>query len=453
MDLVTHSRVVVARDAAAIWPHVLDAGSWKKSALLVHRAGPVGQVGEWFDGMSTSAPLTVEFRAQVVELVPNRRRTLKLVLPDGTLLGHATHTLEPHGASTTVSYDVTLVVPLPPQARTLDAAARVAMRRDEESANARRFDAELRDLKAIVEGTHRGPVVHEGYVVTPDSIRLYYRSVGRGTDVVLVNGANYARGAFDALASGGRRVVSYDIRGRGMTDSVPPGKLGIATADVADVEVMRRAIGAERLSLIGWSGGALSFFRYAIEHPERVSHLVLLTPVGPRWVPWWDDMRVRAAARADTAAANRIRAQVAAGAYAGDEPRLCRDQAEASLATNWVVTSRRLHAPDVCASPNEWESRYMDFVPRLLDHLGKYDWRSDLARVRARTLVVHGALDNPPLGGSREWAAGIPGARLLVIDGVGHWPHYEKPAETLGALNAFLAGGWPAGATVVPQTP
>ena len=95
----------------------------------------------------------------------------------------------------------------------------------------------------------------------------------------------------------------------------------------------------------------------------------------------------------------------------------------------------------------------MDYVPRLLGQLGKYDWRTDLPRIRARTLVVHGEQDNPPLGGSREWVAGIPAARLLVIPGVGHWPHYEKPAETLRALRVFLGGAWPAGATPEPRAP
>ena len=294
------------------------------------------------------------------------------------------------------------------------------------------------------------PEVREGYAVTPDSVRLYYRVVGTGTETVLMNAANYHQLAFDALAMPHRRIVLYDIRGRGKTDSVPPSKMGIAEFDASDIDVIRKAVGAEQVALVGWSGGALSMFRYAADHPDRVTHLVLLTPVGPRWDPWWEGMRKNAGAKADTAANRALAARVKNGEFAKDEALLCRESAKVDLKANWVVTSRIHLAPDVCDSPNEVPSRYRDFVPRLLAKLGHYDWRSDFAKVTARRLVIHGEFDNPPLEGSREWVAGVPNARLLVIQGVGHWPHYEKPEETLAAIRAFLDGGWPAGAVVVP---
>lgn len=64
--------------------------------------------------------------------------------------------------------------------------------------------------------------------------------------------------------------------------------------------------------------------------------------------------------------------------------------------------------------------------------------------------MIHGARDSIPLDGSREWVAGQPNARLLLVNGAGHWPHYEQPATTLGAIERFLAGEWPAGAEAIP---
>lgn len=294
------------------------------------------------------------------------------------------------------------------------------------------------------------PEVREGYAVTPDSVRLYYRVVGNGPETVIIGAANYFQKSLDALATPTRRLVLYDLRGRGKTDSVPPSKMGIAEFDAADIDVLRKEVGAEKVALIGWSGGALSTFRYAADSPDRVSALVLLTPVGPRWVPWWDDMRKNGASKADTVASSALAARIKAGEFKDNEVALCRESAKVGLKTNWVVTERINLAPDVCDSPNEVPSRYGDFVPRLLAKLGKYDYRADFARVTARRLVIHGEFDNPPLGGSLEWVAGQPEARLLVVKGVGHWPHYEKPDETLAALTAFLDGGWPVGSDVVP---
>jgi pimeloyl-ACP methyl ester carboxylesterase len=52
--------------------------------------------------------------------------------------------------------------------------------------------------------------------------------------------------------------------------------------------------------------------------------------------------------------------------------------------------------------------------------------------------VLHGASDNTPLTGNREWVDGQANARLQVIDGAGHWPHYEQPGVTLDAIISFL---------------
>lgn len=297
------------------------------------------------------------------------------------------------------------------------------------------------------------PEVTEGYATTPDSVKLWYRVVGTGEQTVILNAANYHREIFDALATPTRRVVLYDIRGRGKTDSVPPGKTGILEFDADDIEQIRKAVGADSVALIGWSGGALSMFLYALKYPSRVTRLVLLAPVGPRLSPWWDGMRASSRARVDSAASASLAARVKAGEFAQDEAGLCRAQASLGNPGTFGDTSLVRLAPDVCDSPNEWPARYGTYVGRLLGKLGNYDWRGDLDKVKAPRLVIHGELDNPPLGGSREWVAGLPGARILVMKGVGHWPSYERPDETLGAIRAFLDGQWPAGSEIVQAVP
>jgi pimeloyl-ACP methyl ester carboxylesterase len=63
--------------------------------------------------------------------------------------------------------------------------------------------------------------------------------------------------------------------------------------------------------------------------------------------------------------------------------------------------------------------------------------------------VIHGERDNISLAGSKEWVAGQGQARLVVIPGAGHWPHYERPEQTLNAIREFLAGRWPEGSVGV----
>jgi len=56
-----------------------------------------------------------------------------------------------------------------------------------------------------------------------------------------------------------------------------------------------------------------------------------------------------------------------------------------------------------------------------------------------------------PAAGGREWAAALPNARLLLLEGVGHFPYLEAPASFFTAVDTFLRGSWPKGTEAVPS--
>jgi len=63
-------------------------------------------------------------------------------------------------------------------------------------------------------------------------------------------------------------------------------------------------------------------------------------------------------------------------------------------------------------------------------------------RLTMPTLLVVGELDNiAPLEGQRHLAELLPDGELVILDGVGHLVHYEKPAEAAAAIRRFLATG------------
>ena len=67
----------------------------------------------------------------------------------------------------------------------------------------------------------RAVPVTESYATTPDGVRLYYRVAGSGHEVLIAPFALYHGSALDRLAKG-RRVVTYDPRGRGGSQAVKP---------------------------------------------------------------------------------------------------------------------------------------------------------------------------------------------------------------------------------------
>jgi 3-oxoadipate enol-lactonase len=71
--------------------------------------------------------------------------------------------------------------------------------------------------------------------------------------------------------------------------------------------------------------------------------------------------------------------------------------------------------------------------------LAQVDFRPALVKIKNRTLVMAGALDQTtPAALAHELANGIPGAKFQEIPGCGHCPQIEKPAEFIAAVRGFL---------------
>lgn len=115
------------------------------------------------------------------------------------------------------------------------------------------------------ESAVRTIAVNEHFATTPDSVRLYYRVAGDSGPTVLAPFALFQCCSLDSLATE-FRVVTYDPRGRGQSDAVPPGKVSLNHL-LLDFETVRQAVGAEQLSIIGWSGGGMETFVYALRDP------------------------------------------------------------------------------------------------------------------------------------------------------------------------------------------
>ncbi|MFN0181005.1 MAG: hypothetical protein ACKVZ0_19540 [Gemmatimonadales bacterium] len=154
INLNTHSVVTIDRPATAIWPHIIDPSSWKQGLKSRHHSGPPGEVGEVLAAVDPADPTKVAFFLENVELTRNQRRTIKLYLVDGTLIGFASWTLRAVAGRTVVGYDVhSETRPDPAQAKAMTALQRREAERSQQDANQRRFDEELLALKRLVEAS------------------------------------------------------------------------------------------------------------------------------------------------------------------------------------------------------------------------------------------------------------------------------------------------------------
>jgi pimeloyl-ACP methyl ester carboxylesterase len=270
---------------------------------------------------------------------------------------------------------------------------------------------------------------------TPTGIDLYYETIGSPADppllLVMGYGAQmiaWPRGFSELLAAGGRFVIEFDNRDSGLSTKLDDAELDLEAVMVAAGEGdLARArelapytlsdladdclglldhLGIDRAHVLGASMGGMIAQQLAIEHPDRLLSLVsMFSNTGEPGV----GQPTPEALEALLAPAPLERA-----AYI-----------EASSAKAMIWASRR-HGDraraEALAAENFDRGIYPAGVARQLAAMLASGPRADGLRALAvPTLVIHGLDDTliQPDGGERT-AELIPGARLLLVEDMGH---------------------------------
>ena len=235
-----------------------------------------------------------------------------------------------------------------------------------------------------------GPAIQ--YARTPDGIQLAYAVAGDGEQVVNLpfhfnhvarrwSGSLWFRGVAEHF-----RTVHYDSRGQGLSTRGLSGEV-TARDYRTDLETVLDAVGFERFALMGYGGFGHVAARYAADHPERVTALILICSAESfeAWSP-------------------------AAHLGIAEE--------------NWdlfldLQTSKA--PPDIAAGVRDFirvaisQPEYAQMVRAFIDNPSVSDV---LARLTMPTLLLH-SLDQhwlPPAEGAKV-AARMPNARILFTDG------------------------------------
>lgn len=151
--LIAHNEVTINRSADRIWPYILELDDWKQGPKLEHVDGPVHQKGERFAAMMPKTSAEALYFVENVELIPNRRRTMKLYSRDQcALIGFASWELSENNGSTVVTFDVYAEY-VASERIPVDQDAQKRAGAEDEMATVQnaRFAAELLTLKGLVE--------------------------------------------------------------------------------------------------------------------------------------------------------------------------------------------------------------------------------------------------------------------------------------------------------------
>ena len=283
------------------------------------------------------------------------------------------------------------------------------------------------------------------FCIAPDGVRIAYASHGRGPAIVKV-AHWFTHVEFDWHSPLWRhwweelgrdhRVVRYDARGCGLSDR-EPAAIG-PQAFTADLDSVVDAASLGRFALLGISQGGATAIRYAVRHPDRVSHLVLLGAYA------------RGRAQRDPTPQQRAEA----------------DLLQSIVQSGWDAATpvfRRVFSSLLVPDATEEQLAWVDELMRVSAKPGtavrlRREWSTDnvtdlLSQVRVPTLVLHAHEDQVvPFDEGRRLAARIAGARLRPLDSRNHVALEGEPAweVLLDELRAFLGAANPSHVAPVP---
>ena len=201
--------------------------------------------------------------------------------------------------------------------------------------------------------------VTSGYV-TANGVNYYYELHGAGEPLLSLHGG---LGSIDMFApvrpvlASNRQVIAVDLHGHGRTAL---GDRPISLIDIADdLAVILRELGYRQVDVLGYSFGGGAGLRLAVQHPELVRRLAVVS------APFAQD---------------------------GFHPEMLPQQAQVGAAMAEFMQDTPMYRSYRAAAPNPEE------FPRLLDRMGEYirkpyNWAQDVKKLTMPVMLVYGDCD------------------------------------------------------------
>lgn len=259
--------------------------------------------------------------------------------------------------------------------------------------------------------------------------RIGYRVLGSGTPLLLANRMRGTLDTWDPLfldeLARAHTVIPFDYPGTGYSEGTLPTDVG-AVAEV--VVALARELGLGRFAILGWSWGGLVSQALVVEHPEFVTHAILVgtSPPGEGLAEIQEVWRERALRPVNDLA---------------DEEILFFEPASAASRAAARSSRARIYArPDVVAripaTMAEFQAFFAGSDGFRADRAGR---RAALTRCETPLLILCG--DNDTAVPATNWyplVGAIPKGHLVVLPESGHGPQHQYPILSAAYVAAFL---------------
>lgn len=289
----------------------------------------------------------------------------------------------------------------------------------------------------------------DGKYYTVNGYKLWTVSFGKGDPLFFIaggpGGAHYGLRSFDSLSKT-NTLVYFDGLGRGKSDTAKNVSEYTLERDIEDLEGLRKAMGFEKINILGHSYGGLVAQGYAIKYPSQTKHLIIANSFHS-FVMWqanddnsnheiktnypevWSElMKVREQGAISSDKIHQdIYGQVPYGFLYAYNP------------DNFKARGRKPY-------PNPFNARlYYQMVGKDGDFIvgsdiGNFDFRKQLKDLKMPILVIGGRYDRVAVPSMMiKYKEYCPQAKYVMFENSGHNPQVEQPAEEFALIRDFLS--------------
>jgi len=265
--------------------------------------------------------------------------------------------------------------------------------------------------------------------------KIYYEVIGSGPPLILINGGPgfdhtylHITTAWDALAKT-HRVIFYDQRGNGRSSPLKPGRSCTLADQIEDLDALRLQLGLDKMDLLGHSWGGYLAMAYGAQHPEHISHMIIVDSAAPKWSDTLDlteDVFPEAAEQ---------RAAAAFASEMGDHTALA-----ASLRGYFSMLFYSPEKRDTWLSQMSADAYHDDVFKAITNDLSRFDLNPEIRKFRFPVMVANGRHDMnvaPVVAYKIHQAIG--GSHFVVFEHSGHLPFYEEPEGFVHTVEEFLS--------------
>jgi pimeloyl-ACP methyl ester carboxylesterase len=284
--------------------------------------------------------------------------------------------------------------------------------------------------RSVLEAKYASPPSQ--FIVLPDGARAHVRDQGNknGPVLVLVHGSNASLFTWEPWVTRlfqDFHIVTMDLPGHGLTGAVPNDDYS-QEGMVKFVDEVADALRLRKFTIGGNSMGGGVAARYAEEHPDRVTALILVdaagepTPTGDRVPLVFKIARIPVL--------NKILLHITPRA-------LVEEGLDDAIVRKNILTDKMID--------QYWEFARMEgsraangqrFMLPFPDAVKKH-----IGDIKAPTLILWGDKDHLiPVVAAHEFQADIPGSQLVIYPDTGHIPQEEVADRSAQDVRTFLNG-------------